>query len=39
MKTKMANAIVRMFMSPKFRWTACGLCPVWLVPETHPEVI
>ena len=39
MKMKLRRQmIVKMFKSPKFRWTANGLCPVWLVPETHEEV-
>lgn len=36
---KHSKKIVRMFMDPKFRWTANGLCPVWIVPETSKEVI
>ena len=35
----MKQEMVEMFKSPKLRWTACGLCPVWLVPEKHEEVV
>ena len=35
---KKNKMIVQLFMSPKFRWIANGLCPVWLVPESHEEV-
>lgn len=33
------QTIVKLFKDRKFRWTANGLCPVWLVPESHEEVI
>lgn len=32
------KTLVEMFMSGKFRWTANGRCPIWLVPE-HREAI
>lgn len=31
------QTIVGLFMSPKLRWVANGLCPIWLVPEYHEE--
>lgn len=36
-KVKPQQMIVKLFMGQKLRWVANGLCPVWLVPETHEE--